>query len=102
MILLEYKSLAEKDAFFAKRITIDYKDELDVLLLELANSQENIIYRGVSETKYRIYTSMQREWLTKALSKNTSFERIVYSMLQGLRHDQTGYRLPKVNGCTLQ
>lgn len=72
MKLPEYKTLAEKDDVFAKRITIDYKDKLDVLLMEHSNRQDTIIYRGVVEAKYHIFTSMPREWKKESNSSVTT------------------------------
>lgn len=69
MKLKEYSDFAEKGAMFDIH-TINNKDELDRLVLS-ESKKNKTVYRGVSEAKYKIYTSAQREWITKELSKTT-------------------------------
>jgi len=69
--LSEYATLAEKDAFFEEgSITINTKEEIDIQLEKLAyyNDQE-YIFRGCSEAKFKLYTSAQRYWIEKELRK---------------------------------
>lgn len=85
MILPEYKSLVEKQ-FSSNRI-IKYKYDIDDILTEF-DGKDSLIFRGVNEAKYKIYTSAQRAWLTKDLKNNTSFDRFIYELLYSLREDK--------------
>ena len=61
--LEEYKTLEEKNEFFASNITIESKEDLDLQIENLGNNP-NLIFRGLSEARYKLYTSGQRAWLT--------------------------------------
>ena len=76
MILPTYKSLEEKRKFFKKNESNDFHHygvntiwtlEKNLRLIETIrkNSANNVVFilRGVSEAKYKLYTSAQREWL---------------------------------------
>ncbi|MFZ3576298.1 FRG domain-containing protein [Tenacibaculum finnmarkense] len=62
MNLPEYDNLKDKSEHF-NVVKIDSIDEFKNLLAEHSNSKG--IYRGVSSSKYKIYTSLQRQHLTK-------------------------------------
>lgn len=63
MPLVNYQDFADKDASYACNHRIDTENELR-LLMECLEAQENLIIRGVSEAKYRMYSSSQRHWIT--------------------------------------
>ena len=77
MILPTYKSIEEKKEFYAKQREngnkefsyhqIDTIEDLKERLDELTRS-EILVFRGVKESKYKLYTSAQREWITNEWS----------------------------------
>lgn len=79
--LKEYKTLIEKRAFFrngeSESFVINTIEELD-RWFERVQFDENdiaskdataLIYRGMKEAKYKLYTSAQRLWITEELSQ---------------------------------
>lgn len=58
--LSEYSSHIQKEIFFDQKI-IDNKSELNDYLNE--NITTPTLYRGVKESKWRLYNSLQREWI---------------------------------------
>jgi hypothetical protein len=63
-----YHSFAEKEMHF-KIIKVDCIEQLKEVIIE--NSQGHGIYRGVSSSRYKIYTSLQRQIISNDL---TSFD----------------------------
>ena len=63
MKLPKYKNFLEKNPFF-ESLRINNIHELSKIE-ELRSS--NCFYRGVHEAKYKIYSSAQRDWITKDL-----------------------------------
>jgi hypothetical protein len=60
-----YPSLDRKGVMF-KQINIDTKEDLErIIAEELGRSK--IIYRGMREAKWPLYTSLQRTWMTEKL-----------------------------------
>lgn len=87
MKLKEYSDFAEKGAMFDIH-TINNKDELDRLILS-ESKKNKTVYRGVSEAKYKIYTSAQREWITKELSKTTlKFDDFIETMISEAKNQR--------------
>lgn len=90
MKLKEYSDFTEKGKIFDIH-TIDNKDELDGLILSVKSMKAKPFYRGVSEAKYKIYTSAQREWITKELSntklKFDDFIEILISEVKSQRNN---------------
>ena len=80
-VLPVYKSLDEKRDFFRnkdpKSFIIDTKADLDKWFKELQNEEEEeskkdataLIYRGVTEAKYKLFTSAQRLWITNEMDQ---------------------------------
>ena len=65
-----YKDLEEKSNHF-QTTQIDTKKELDSFINKWTkkdNSQE-IIFRGLTEAKYKLYNSAQRFWIGEELDK---------------------------------
>lgn len=59
--LVEYESFLQKSVFFNQK-RIDSKEELEAFIIEYGNSA-NLIYRGVGEARWRLYSSLQRHWI---------------------------------------
>lgn len=89
MVLTCYAELENKRDFFNQK-TIDTIQEFENSYKELNSSDENSIYvfRGVNEAKYKLYTSAQREWITKEWCKRGgSFSDFIDSILLKLREN---------------
>ncbi len=59
--LSEYESFIQKNIFF-NQTKIDTKEELENFILDVGN-KDNLIYRGVREARWRLYSSLQRHWI---------------------------------------
>ncbi|MCR4799765.1 MAG: FRG domain-containing protein [Bacteroidales bacterium] len=75
MKLDEYRSFTDKKSCFASYKRYNTKQEFDSWYKEIKQASCNnkktpkangkFVFRGLNEAKYRLYTSGQREWLTK-------------------------------------
>jgi len=73
MKLPEYKSFKQKE----KNFTIHYIDTIDEFRDLLKNHSDSLgIYRGISQSSYKIYTSLQRQIIEKGL-KNFNIENYI-------------------------
>lgn len=84
MKLPVYNSFAEKAVHFS-HIVIDTKDVLDTHIKELTENSPNCIFRGVNEAKYKLYTSVQREWITNGLGRHITINALVDSLIKEIR-----------------
>lgn len=73
MPLVNYQNFQEKEHFFVRR-TINTSDELNNWR-DLYRNNPYKWYRTLSESKYKIYTSVQRSWITND------------AICQGIRHN---------------
>lgn len=87
MKLPEYKALQDKEFFFESYIIETLKD-FESFYSVFAN-KEGLIYRGVNEAKFHIYTSAQRFWLTDNLKSQSSFACFIGNLLSKLKSDNT-------------
>ena len=71
MKLPEYKELQDKGNYFDNYAIKTLKD-FDTFYSDFAQ-KEGLIYRGVNEAKFHIYTSAQRFWLTDNLKSQSTF-----------------------------
>lgn len=96
MELDEYKTLSEKDANFVCFRPIDRREELDRFIKEMEMDRDNkhLIYRGVSEAKYKIYTSAQRHWITQELEKTgKSFDDFIQALIDNASSSKNNNKL---------
>ncbi len=65
-----YKDLDSKNEYFNSQ-TIDNKKDLDDFIMKwnLKDADNKVMFRGLSESKYKLYNSAQRFWLGEELSK---------------------------------
>lgn len=83
MKLEEYNSLTEKEPFF-RTTTITTSKEFDETYEIL--SGKGLLYRGIHEAKYKIYTSAQREWITNEYSQQgIDFTHFIQSIINNIR-----------------
>lgn len=73
--LKEYSSLEEKASMFAEHFVVNDKGQLSDLIDKLnklqTKTKEKYLFRGVSEAKYKLYTSFQRLWINRDLNQTS-------------------------------
>ena len=87
MKLPEYKELQDKGDYFDNYAIKTLKD-FDTFYSDFAQ-KEGLIYRGVNEAKFHIYTSAQRFWLTDNLKSQSTFTCFIDVLLNKLKSDNT-------------
>lgn len=65
-IVANYQNLVQKEIFF-EQTNIETKDEFDAIYHHYKNIRGNHLFRGMNEAKYRILSSIQRQWLWQKL-----------------------------------
>lgn len=83
MKLPEYRSIEEKKPMFG-HVKIDDKKTLTDHLDHLLADNSHCIFRGVREARYKLFTSVQREWITNGLGRPT-INDLVGSLLSNIR-----------------
>ena len=75
--------MAQKEPFFETHNVNTYT-EFDNIYKEL--NKNTLLYRGVHEAKYKIYTSAQREWITNEYSKQgITYTQFIHSIISNIR-----------------
>ena len=99
MILETYGSLDEKEKFFDNKknmvhyYRIDTTKKLKETLEKIKKARESstdvvLVTRGVSEAKYKLYTSAQREWMTNEWGRQgITFPEFVGRLLDHIKTD---------------
>lgn len=87
MKLPEYKELQDKGDYFDNYV-IETPKNFEAFYSDFAQ-KEGLIYRGVNEAKFQIYTSAQRFWLTDNLKSQSSFTEFIGKLLCKLKSDNT-------------
>lgn len=82
-----YNTFEEKADFF-NHIKIDTADVLDTHIKNLLMIENNCIFRGVHEAKYKLYTSVQREWITKGLGRHITLDFLVENLIRTIRQNK--------------
>lgn len=92
MKLKEYSSFDDKSSRFGNQVMIDSSSDFDNWFnRHISEGETSFIYRGVSEAKFKIYSSAQRYWITQELSKSgKSFTDFVDSLIQELKAANNG------------
>lgn len=92
MKLPEYKDFEAKKKVF-KHETIDTVEKFDTWIFTFESLEPvmglQLIYRGVSEAKYKNYASSQRDWITKEWAKvlNVTYVDYINKLLEQIRKD---------------
>lgn len=86
--LEEYNTLTSKKEYFADPITIaDNCERLSTVIGQLSK-QKNLLFRGVSEAKYKLYTSGQREFIQRDYSTlGIQYEHFMKALLDNLKQN---------------
>ncbi|MCH5263697.1 MAG: FRG domain-containing protein [Lachnospiraceae bacterium] len=67
---------------------IDTKDVLDNHLNHLLADNSHCIFRGVREARYKLFTSVQREWITNGLGRHMTINQLVNSLIRDMRQNR--------------
>ncbi len=87
MDLEEYTNLTEKNYFFVST-NITTPEEFDAIYDE-KTKEVDLLFRGIHEAKYKIYTSAQREWLKKGYrEQGFHYEKFIQSIINNIRNNK--------------
>ncbi len=82
--LSQYETLLQKSIFFTQT-NVETKEEFDEVFDKFIDSR-NILFRGLNEAKYRLYSSLQREWITSKLyEKHPSYEAFLSTLIKNAK-----------------
>lgn len=84
----EYQTLLQKEIFF-EQITIDNKAEFDEIFEKFINEKQ-ILFRGLNEAKYRLYSSLQRHWINKNLADNFDYSEFLKALISNAKEIENG------------
>lgn len=85
--MTEYETTLQKALFF-EQVNIDSVEDFESIFEENRNSKE-ILYRGASEAKWRIYSSLQRYWIKeKIYEKGIDYKSFVEKTIQNAKKQQ--------------
>lgn len=91
--IAEYGSILQKDIFFEQR-KIDTEADFEALVDEM-NGKGRLLYRGMREAKFRLYSSLQRHWIINNYeAKGITHLDFLQVMIENARIHQNQY-LPK-------
>ena len=87
--LSEYETLLQKEIFY-DQTNVETEKEFEEVF-EKYNNRKDILFRGLSEAKYRLYSSLQRQWITmKLYEKHKSYQEFLERLLSNARQEQAG------------
>jgi ribosomal protein L30 len=78
--ITEYASFTQKDLFF-DQIKIETEEQIDKLF-EKYNNSNNFIFRGQREASWRLYNTMQREWLNGKYEGKKEYASVLKQMIE--------------------
>ena len=85
--MTEYETTLQKELFF-EQVNIDSIEDFEEIFEENKNSSE-ILYRGVCEAKWRIYSSLQRYWINeKIYNKGIDYKSFVEKTILNAKKQQ--------------
>ncbi|WP_055437640.1 FRG domain-containing protein [Lacinutrix algicola] len=88
-LMTEYETTLQKALFF-EQVMIDTKEDFDSIYEEHKNS-ESTLYRGVTEAKWRIYSSLQRYWINEKLYENgTDYKTFIEKTISNAKKQNGG------------
>jgi hypothetical protein len=85
--LSQYDTLLQKSEFFTQT-NIETKSDFDEVFEKFTDSK-NILFRGLNDAKYRLYSSLQREWITSKLyEKYDTYQAFLEALVNNARLQQ--------------
>ncbi len=86
--LQEFSSFCDKKACFGDYRVVNKQGTLDEELGRLVNISKKLLFRGVNEAKYQLFTSSQREYILNDYKTiGVDYQRFVKGILQNLNDD---------------
>lgn len=90
----EYSSFDEKDKLFAESTVINTREEFEAFRESIekkeANTKLKLLFRGICESKFKLYTSFQRLWIDRNMAKTgINHIDVIAGMLDGCRKNVT-------------
>lgn len=87
--VIDYITLLQKDLYFNQKI-INTEVEVDELFDEFSKLEFHL-FRGLSEAKYALYSTLQREWINKKLFlKHSSYSSYLMQLVNTAREIDEG------------
>jgi hypothetical protein len=78
--MAEYETTLQKALFF-DQINIETEEDFDAIFKEHSKTTQ-ILYRGVTESKWRLYSSLQRYWITeKIYEKKVDYKTFIQNLI---------------------
>lgn len=85
----DYQSFNQKDLYFSQQ-KIESESEFNAAYEKFKNS-ENILFRGVSEAKWRLLNSLQRFWIEqKYFEKGVNYQDFLLQLIENAKSTQNG------------
>lgn len=85
--MAEYGSTLQKSLYF-DQTNIDTVEQFDEIFEELKN-KEDLLFRGAREAKWRLYSSLQRHWVTdKLYESQVTYQEFLESLVEHARNGQ--------------
>ena len=85
--MTEYETLLQKELFF-EQVNIETEKDFDSIFEEHIDSKD-ILYRGTSEAKWRLYSSLQRYWINeKIYKKGIDYKSFVEKLAENAKKQQ--------------
>lgn len=76
----EYKSTLQKNNSFVQE-NIDTEEEFDKIYNDFKN-KDNIIFRGQREAKWRLYSKLQRLWISENIYTKKDYQNFLINMVE--------------------
>lgn len=87
-IISEYQTLLQKEIFF-EQVTIETEEEFDKIFEDFKDKKETL-FRGLNEAKYRLYSSLQRDWVLNKMHEKFSYQDFLKALVQNAREQLNG------------
>ncbi|MFT4802364.1 MAG: hypothetical protein ACI93N_002142 [Flavobacteriaceae bacterium] len=88
-LMTEYQTTLQKALFF-EQVIIQTEEDFDLIYEKNKNTTETL-YRGVSEAKWRIYSSLQRHWINeKIYEKGIDYKTFIEQLIINAKKQNGG------------
>lgn len=85
----EYQSLFQKTRYFRQK-NIETKNDFDEIFNEFKNKKDTL-FRGLSAAKYRLYSSLQRNWISnKIYEKEKTYVILLRELIENAKKANGG------------
>lgn len=87
MKLPEYQNFRVKESFYEYKM-IKTKAQFDEAYKTLKSNNDHLIFRGLREARFKIFTSGQREWITKDLGAQIEYVDFIQRILENIKKNK--------------